>query len=131
MIFGKIIEDAAGIAAFRFVKQGSAANGCLIPTVAGLACLGVVTGSNDNETFAQNEQVSIQTDGLGKVCLGYTLTAGDSFGVTVGGLAETSMSITTAAAAVHRFRGGRALESGVPGDIINAEIKCDWVPINP
>jgi hypothetical protein len=131
MILSKIIEDAAGIAAKLFVKQGTADAGAIAPTATTDECLGVVVGSEDNETFAQNANISVQADGLGIVKLGYTLTAGNSFGITVGGLASASLSITTVAAAVHRFRGGIALEDGVPGDYINALIKCDHVPVNP
>lgn len=131
MILSKVIEDAAGIAAKLFVKQGTADAGVIAPTATTDVCLGVVVGSEDNEEFDQNEHVSVQTSGLGIVKLGYTLTAGQSFGVTVGGMASGALSITTIAAALHRFRGGIALEDGVPGDYINAEIKCDHVPIDP
>jgi hypothetical protein len=131
MIISKVIEDAAGIAAKLFVKQGTAANGVVAPTATTDECLGVVVGSEDNETFAEDENVSVQTSGLGIVKCGYTLSAGESFGITVGGMASTSLSITTIAAALSRFRGGIALEDGVPGDYINAEIKCDHVPIDP
>jgi len=120
---GKVVETAA-ITPGLFLKKGTAENGVVVAG-AGEQSLGISLGSSPSESIPVGEHADVVILGITKVMLAATLTAGDDVAPDAAGKA---VAIGSTAGNIY-FRGATLLESGVAGQLVDCQVRCDWKTI--
>jgi len=116
------VVEGAPIAPGTHVKKGTAERGIV---VAGDndEVLGITQGSDDTLPVIVGDHADVMLEGEGKVLLGATLTAGDSVNSDAAGKAKALPTTT----GTKFSRSGILLESGVSGDMVDINVKVDFV----
>ena len=122
IVVGKVVETAA-ITPGLVVKKGTAENGIVVAG-AGEQSYGLSLGSSPSESIPVGEHADVVILGITKVMLAATLAAGADVEPDAAGKA-----VALATGSGQHFRGATLLESGVAGQLVDCQVRCDFVTV--
>ena len=116
------VVETAAIVAGLFVKKGTADNG-VVKSTAGDVSYGLSKGSTPTEEIAVGDHLSVALMGeVAPALLAATITAGADVTPDANGKAVAVVPTDNRV-----FRGGIAIQSGVPGEMIDIIVTSDYV----